>query len=77
MEKGLAPKDYVVILPDWEGQVTEAFGLKDLAKNVAAVILDEKGETVGVYQEDNLAEITKEALEGILALEPVSLATTN
>jgi prolycopene isomerase len=44
------PKDYVLILPDWEGSVTKAFGLKDTNKTAALAVLNESGNVIDTYQ---------------------------
>ena len=49
------PEDYVVILPDWDGQLAAATGLSGLDQTAAVVVLDGRGGVVGVYQGANLA----------------------
>ncbi|MCA9917211.1 MAG: NAD(P)/FAD-dependent oxidoreductase [Anaerolineales bacterium] len=53
---GMKPQDYVVILPDWDGGVTRAFGLENVDKQAGVAVLDGNGRLVGVYQGDALAE---------------------
>ncbi len=48
--QGEAPRDYVIILPDWDGKVTKGFGLGDTSKIVGLAVLDEQGGIVGTYQ---------------------------
>ena len=60
LPQGETPQDYVIILPDWDGTVTKAFGLKDTNKMASAVILDASGNIVGVYQSGDL---TSQALQ--------------
>ncbi len=52
---GLSPEEYVVILPDWDGKATKAFGLTGVEENPAIVVL-KGGRVVGAAQGDALAE---------------------
>lgn len=47
---GVEPKDYVLILPDWDGSITKAFGLKDTNQAAALAILNESGNLIDIYQ---------------------------
>ncbi len=53
---GFDPADYLLMLPDWDGAVTQAFGLSGVAKQAAVVVLDANGDIVGVSQEGDLGE---------------------
>jgi all-trans-retinol 13,14-reductase len=59
------PKDYVLILPDWDGSTTKAFGLKDTNKAAALAVLNECGAVIGTYQgedgESNALALLKNA----------------
>lgn len=44
------PKDFVLILPDWDGSITKAFGLKDTNKAAALAVLNESGNLIDTYQ---------------------------
>jgi hypothetical protein len=46
---GAKPEDYVLILPDWDGSVTKAFGLKDTHATAALVVMDACGGLIGSY----------------------------
>ncbi|MCS6842938.1 MAG: hypothetical protein NZ528_01240 [Caldilineales bacterium] len=48
--KGLDPADYVFLLPDWDGSVTRAFGVRNQDKMAAIVVIDRQGIVVGAYQ---------------------------
>ena len=50
LTKGLAPHEYIFILPDWDGKTTKAFGLKNVNKKAAFVTLDKCGDITGMYQ---------------------------
>lgn len=47
---GLAPEEYVLILPDWDGSVTKAVGLRRVNKTAGVVVVDRTGIIAGVYQ---------------------------
>ncbi len=43
------PSEYVIIVPDWKGDILKAFGLKRLDKQPAAVVIDGAGVVRGSY----------------------------
>jgi hypothetical protein len=55
LEKGQDPKEYIVILPDWDGSVTAALGLRNTASNAGIAILDGDGNLFEAYQGADLA----------------------
>ncbi len=46
----LDPADYVIILPDWSGEVTRAYGVGNVDREGQVVVIDGKGLLVGSYQ---------------------------
>jgi all-trans-retinol 13,14-reductase len=50
LPKDTCAEDNVVILPDWDGGVTESVGLKDVNKNAGVAVLDAQGNVIGTYQ---------------------------
>ncbi len=44
------PEDYVLILPDWDGSVTDAVGLKNVNQNAGVVMLATDGSVIGTCQ---------------------------
>lgn len=44
------PEDIIIILPDWNGQMTKALGFKDTNKQVGVAVLDSEGHVIGTYQ---------------------------
>ncbi len=64
---GYAPEDYVIILPDWDGSVTRAVGLKDVSQAAGVVVIDAAGNLLGVHQEDDALNQTLTSL-GMLQL---------
>lgn len=47
---GADPTDYVLILLDWDGGITKAFGLKDTNKTAGVAVMETSGNIVGSYQ---------------------------
>jgi cytochrome oxidase Cu insertion factor (SCO1/SenC/PrrC family) len=47
---GVNPAENVLILPDWDGNVTKTLGLKDTGNSVGIAVLDAHGNIVGTYQ---------------------------
>jgi phytoene dehydrogenase-like protein len=62
--QGQDPRDYVIILSDWDGKATQSFGLGDTSKVVGLAVLDEHGVVIGTYQgsepELNALELLKQ-----------------
>jgi len=54
LPKGFAAQDYVVILPDWDGAVTQAVGLQKIDAQAAAMVVAGNGRVVGVVQGHDL-----------------------
>ena len=50
------PSQFVVMLPDWDGKVTAAFGITDVKKKAVAVLIDENGRRVGSGTGDHGAD---------------------
>lgn len=50
LPSGAAPADYIVILPDWDGRVTRAFGVDDVGRHAALVYIDEHWTVRDRYQ---------------------------
>ncbi|MEM7737554.1 MAG: hypothetical protein AAF267_17375, partial [Deinococcota bacterium] len=53
---GYDPTGYIVIFPDWEGDVTTAFGFEDVDTSIGIVVLAERGRVLLAYQGDDPAE---------------------
>jgi hypothetical protein len=52
------PADHVLILPDWDGNVTKSVGLKDVNKDAGVAVLDADGHIVGVSQGKDASKTT-------------------
>jgi hypothetical protein len=66
LPEGLKAEDYVIILPDWDGKVTEALGAKDPDKVAAVAVIDGAGALLGFYQGDSLEEKALQFLQNLL-----------
>jgi len=62
LQPGSKPEDYVLIVPDWDGDVLEPLGIDDVTKTIAVAVIDRAGKVVGVYQGDNPAKAAMELL---------------
>lgn len=50
---GYSADDYIVILPDWEGDVTRAFGFHNVDETLGIVVLEERGRVLLAEQADH------------------------
>jgi hypothetical protein len=50
LPKGWTAREYLLLLPDWDGSLTKNFGIKDPDKVVGLAVLDRQAKVVGVYQ---------------------------
>lgn len=64
---GWAPEKYLLLLPDWDGKITRAFGMKDIEKTAGIAVVDESGRVVGIYQGKELAGQALEMLKGTIS----------
>jgi len=60
------PEDYVVLLPDWNGQMTKALGFTDTNKTAGIAILDESGYVHDTYQGDETVEMSLSLIEKLI-----------
>ena len=44
------PADYVFLLPDWDGKVSKAYGVRNTDRVAAVVVIDSAGRITGSYQ---------------------------
>ncbi len=61
----LDPKDYVILLPDWDGEVTDALEAKGSTKNAVVVVADDQGKVIGSANSGNLGKAALKFLAGI------------
>jgi len=57
------PAELVVLLPDWDGAVHDAVGVKDSPAVAAVAVADREGRIVCLDQSDHLAEAALAALD--------------
>ena len=67
MPAGLDAADYVVILTDWDGEVSKRYGAAKVDKAPLLVLVDDAGIVRGVHQG---AHLSQPALEMLQALPP-------
>jgi hypothetical protein len=63
LDPGKTPEEYVLILPDWDGDVLTPLGVEDVSKQIAVAVIDRDATLVGVYQGDDPASHAVELLE--------------
>ncbi len=55
LEAGRSPEDYVLILPDWDGEVFAALGIDEVKTSAAVAVIDRAGMLAGVVRGANAA----------------------
>jgi hypothetical protein len=63
---GMLAEDYIIILPDWKGSLSNAVGVQDTGKTAAIAVLSPEGEIAGVYQGENLGQEALSLLDQVL-----------
>ncbi len=66
LPEGWTARDYLLILPDWDGKVTRAFGLSHTDRIAGVAVVDSQGDIVGVYQGRDLVVQAQSLLESVL-----------
>ena len=66
MPEGLDAADYVVILTDWDGVVSRAYGATRVDKKGLIVLIDGEGAVRGHHQSAQLDRAALEMLQGVL-----------
>jgi hypothetical protein len=66
MPAGLDPADYVVILLDWDGSVSNAYGAHKIDRQPRLVLLDNQGIVQGVHQASEIQQGALAMVEGLL-----------
>ena len=56
------PSEYVVILPDWNGRVSRAYGARNTGRAAAIVVVDEESNVALSYQGEHSVEAVLGAL---------------
>ena len=63
---GSAPSDLVVLLPDWDGAVHDAVGVKDSTRDAALVLVDARARILRIEQGGPLADKALASLGDLL-----------
>ncbi|MBA4181334.1 MAG: hypothetical protein C0506_12155 [Anaerolinea sp.] len=50
LEPGRDPREWVVIIPDWDAKAMKALGIEDVSQQLAVAVLAPGGKLVGTYQ---------------------------
>ena len=66
LAEGSDPAAYVIILPDWKGELLKAFGIKAVNKQPAFVVIDRSGLIAGSYQGDDPGAAATHMLTGLV-----------
>jgi hypothetical protein len=66
MPPGLDAADYVVILLDWDGTVSQAYGAHKIQRRPRLVLLDDQGTVHGVHQGEEIQQPALTMVEGLL-----------
>ena len=64
--EGFDPADYIILLPDWTGQVFKAFDVGDVNKKALMVIIDHEGQIVLKKRGGNLGKAALEELDKLI-----------
>ena len=70
MPPGLDAADYVVILLDWDGSVSDAYGARKIARRPRLVLLDPQGAVSAVHQDAEISAAALAMVEGLLGPPP-------
>jgi hypothetical protein len=66
MPPGLDAADYVIILLDWDGSVSAAYGAHKIERRPRLVLLDHGGTVRGVHQGEDIQQPALTMVEGLL-----------
>jgi hypothetical protein len=66
---GKNPADYVMIMPDWKGEVSRALGIRGIGDDPWVALLDSEAVLVGKHQGRDLAEAALDLMEQLEQLE--------
>ncbi|MGB1249548.1 MAG: hypothetical protein ACPG8W_02880 [Candidatus Promineifilaceae bacterium] len=64
--EGHNPADYVILLPDWSGEVFRKFGVGDVSKKALMIIIDHEGNIVFKRQGGNLGKAALKELDKLV-----------
>lgn len=64
--EGFDAADYIMLLPDWSGDVFKAFGIGDVSRKAQMLIIDYEGSIVFSQQGGNLAKAALRELDKLV-----------
>ena len=73
MPPGLDAADYVVILLDWDGSVSDAYGAAKIARQPRLVLLDPQGAVSAVHQDVEIGAAALAMVERLLEPPPANV----
>ncbi len=56
------PTEHLILVPDWNGKIFKAFGIRDAGKNLAIVALNADGQVIGHYQGESVVSAALELI---------------
>lgn len=65
LPEGAEARDYVILLPDWDGHVTDTMGITGSTSTAAIMVADASGKVVGTEQGDDLGAAALKLLAGL------------
>jgi len=66
VSEGADPADLVVLLPDWDGAVHDALGVRDSTRDAALALVDARAQVLRIEQGDPLADKAVAGLSDLL-----------
>ena len=64
---GYHPADHLIILPDWDGKVCQAYGVQDVSRQPTLVLVHGNGRVHATYQGPQPATSALDLLTGLMA----------
>lgn len=66
LRAGLDPQDYVILIPDWDGSVTDQLEATGSTKQAVVIVADSKGQVVGSHTGEDLGTAALKDLAGLI-----------
>ncbi len=66
LPEGADPAEFVVLLPDWKGEATDALEAEGSTRDAVVVVADATGNIVGRHQGENPGPAVLELLAGVI-----------
>ena len=65
LPEGADARDYVILLPDWDGSATDTMGISNSTSSAAIVVADAAGNVIGTEQGEDLGAAALKLLTGL------------